>query len=175
MQQGGTQYIDSFGLVRSGSDVQGETPIVRFERLVGDLPAQQDNAMVSWSLKGETDTVGRHWLHVGIRACPVLVCQRCMQPFVYQVQAENTLQVMKSEAELDALEAREEDEDEVTERIVGTQRMDVLALVEDELILALPYVPKHEVCPSLPEALADSGSDDARPSPFAVLGKLKKD
>src|SRR5690554_1999212 len=105
MQQGGTQYIDSFGLVRSGSDVQGDTPIVRFERLVGDLPAQQDNAMVSWSLKGETDTVGRHWLHVAIRACPVLVCQRCMQPFAYQVQAENTLQVMKSEAELDALEA----------------------------------------------------------------------
>ncbi len=175
MQQGGTQYFDGFGLVRSEGVVQGETPIARFERFTGGLPAQMDNAMVSWRLRGETDSAGRRWLHIAIEASPVLMCQRCMQPFAYPVQTENTLQVMKSDAELEALEAREEDQDEFTERVVGSQRMDILGLVEDELILALPYVPKHDVCPSLPEALADSDSDDARPSPFAVLGKLKKD
>lgn len=178
MQQGSTQYIDSFGLIRTQGMVQGEAPIASLERLVSDLPDQPEDGKVAWSVRGSTDLAGRNWLHVGIEASPVLLCQRCMQPFVYPVKVENALQVVKSDAELDALEAREEDQEDVTERIVGSQRLVVLELVEDELILALPYVPKHEVCPSLPDALADTGDDeddDAPRSPFAMLGELKKD
>jgi uncharacterized protein len=55
----------------------------------------------------------------------------------------------------------------------------MLELVEDELILEVPYVPRHETCPKPlgqveTEAQApDSAPDVQRPSPFAVLGQLK--
>jgi len=55
----------------------------------------------------------------------------------------------------------------------------LLDLVEDEMILEVPYVPRHDLCPeplgeSETEAqAADSVTDVQRPSPFAVLGQLK--
>jgi len=55
----------------------------------------------------------------------------------------------------------------------------LLEHVEDELVLCIPYVPKHEICPSA-DAVVPEQSDAAqeesqkRPSPFSVLAHLKK-
>jgi hypothetical protein len=54
---------------------------------------------------------------------------------------------------------------------------DALALVEDELIMALPFVPRHEICPeAVVMAVSDPEVDAAqeRPHPFAALAGLKK-
>ena len=56
--------------------------------------------------------------------------------------------------------------------------LDLVELIEDELILALPLVPRHEHCPvTLPASAADEGAEDAAaepaPSPFAALARLK--
>ncbi|MYN13703.1 DUF177 domain-containing protein [Pusillimonas sp. TS35] len=171
-----TRYADSVELARLGREVQGEAPLAGFARLLQGLPEQAIDAQVSWSVRGSADAQGRLWLHVAAQAAPCVVCQRCMQPFACTLHAENTLELMKSESELQAREAHDDGTDSFAERIVGASRQDLLELVEDELILALPYVPKHDVCPSLPEPLTDTeGGQPARPSPFAVLGKFKKD
>ena len=53
--------------------------------------------------------------------------------------------------------------------------MDATGLVEDELILALPFAPMHEVCPGGgADAATDDAPDTGRPSPFAALARLKK-
>jgi uncharacterized protein len=55
----------------------------------------------------------------------------------------------------------------------------VSSVVEDEMILEVPYVPRHEICPEpLGEVgteaqAADPTAEMQRPSPFAVLGQLK--
>lgn len=169
------QYVDTYELTRGGHEVSGQAAIDQFERLIEDLPDQAVTT-VSWVVKGEMDVFGQRFLQVHVKASPMLECQRCMQPFAWQVDSRNRLQVVNSEADLDAGEAADIDPDDLIERILGSQRLDVLALVEDEVILSLPYVPKHDVCPSLPESLAEEpDTDTARPSPFAVLGQLKKD
>ncbi|NYT38318.1 DUF177 domain-containing protein [Allopusillimonas soli] len=177
------QFVDSLELVRLGQGISGQTPLSQFVRLLDGLPAQpQPDSPVTWSVRGSAsgDAAGEHerWLHVRAHAAPTLVCQRCMQPFVCTLEADTSLQLVASEAELEALDARDEasglDDQDMVERIVASRRLDVLALVEDELILSLPYVPKHDVCPSLPDALKADGGGDSRPSPFAVLEKLKK-
>src|SRR5690606_11556798 len=85
------------------------------------------------------------------------------------------LELVETEAELEAEDAEEEDP-ETPDRVLGATHFDLQSLVEDELILVLPYVPKHKVCPSLPKALETAeGSDTRRPSPFSVLAELKKD
>ena len=169
------QYVDTYELTRLGQGVQGQTPIDYFDRLLEDLPEQSDS-LVSWSLKGEMDARGQHFLRLSVKAVPVLECQRCLGAFEWPVETDNRLQVVKSEADLDVESAFDADPDELIERIVGSKRLDVLTLVEDEIILSLPYVAKHDVCPSLPETLEEEpDTDEGRPSPFAVLGQLKKD
>ena len=48
------------------------------------------------------------------------------------------------------------DDDEV-EVIVGSRQFDLVDLIEEELLLSLPLVPKHDVCPEVHESLV-SGS-----------------
>jgi len=168
-------YIDTLEFARLGRKLEGRAPLQQFSRLVGDLPAQAGDAVVSWSLSGESTLAGLSFLDVRVQACVTLLCQRCLSPFEYPVDSRNRLQLVKFEADLE--DESDLDEDEI-ERIVGSKRFDVLELVEDELILGLPYVPRHEVCPSdptLPYAGAKEVERNVRPSPFAVLGKLKKD
>ena len=152
--------------------VSGQSSLAGLERLLTGLPAQQDGALVQWSVQGRSTAAGRQFIEVSAQAPVTLECQRCLQLFVLPVQVDNRLEVVRDPSELDG------DEDEETERIVGSSRFDILGLIEDELILSLPSVPKHDVCPSVPEALGASDEPDteaASPSPFAVLGQLKKD
>ncbi|WP_397474355.1 YceD family protein [Pusillimonas sp.] len=149
--------------------VSGRRALSGFSRLIEGLPPQADS-QVQWSLQGEGTTAGRRFIEVRAHAEVTLECQRCLQPFVLPLRVENRLEVVRSPTEL-------EDDDE-TERIVGSPKFDVLELIEDELILSLPSVPKHDVCTSLPggpEPADQPDEEAARPSPFAALEKLKKD
>jgi uncharacterized protein len=57
-------------------------------------------------------------------------------------------------------------------------QFDLLAVLEDELLMALPLVPMHDECPVAPvlqageDDLADEASE--KPNPFALLSQLKK-
>ena len=170
--------VDVFELARHGfadrrRTLTGEAALSGFTRLLEGLPAQPERK-VTWSLAGDTDTVGRRYLTLQAQAEVNLECQRCLALFEQSLQVESRLQLVATEAELEAEE--NEDDPDAPDLVLGSARFDVLSLVEDELILALPYVPKHEVCPSLPDALeTDESSDTGRPSPFAVLAALKKD
>ena len=168
-----TLTVDTWELARSGQEQRGEAPLVEFSRLLEGLPHQPERK-VSWALVGETDSLHRRFMTLRAEAVVTLECQRCLSPFDLHLQVESRLQLVETEAEIEAEEAEEDDPD-APDQVVGSPYFDVLSLVEDELILAVPYVPKHEVCPSLPKELDSEGGDADRPSPFAVLAKLKKD
>lgn len=61
------------------------------------------------------------------------------------------------------------------EKVVGSHHFDLLAQIEDELILSVPYVPKHDVCPGAQAKDSEASQEPVvkRPSPFAVLEQLK--
>jgi len=171
--------VDLFALTGSGAKGQGgeqgkrlsgRHALAGFERLIAGLPPQADT-QVQWSLQGEGTAAGRRFIEVRAQAEVTLECQRCLQPFVLPLQVDNRLEIVRSPSDL-------EGDDEEIERIVGSVRFDVLELIEDELILSLPSVPKHDVCPSAPGVSEPSGepeTDAKRPSPFAALERLKKD
>lgn len=169
-----TSTVDTWELARLGRELHGEAPLAEFSRLLDGLPVQADQ-VVGWSLLGETDGLGQRYMTLRAQAGITLECQRCLEALELALQVESRLQLVEAEAESDT-EEMDEDDPDAPDQVVGSQFFDVLSFVEDELILALPYVPKHEVCPSLPkELLASEGSDTGRPSPFAVLAELKKD
>jgi uncharacterized protein len=72
------------------------------------------------------------------------------------------LEFAASEAEIAAA-------DDGVERVLAGREMSVTALVEDEVLLALPMVPRHERC----SAAADLGSN-AQVSAFQALAALRK-
>lgn len=197
--------IDVFALAKKEGLIEGETALVRFLRLCENLPEQNGLAawQVQGSMglgTGKTGVIsGQPLLHLHVRADLLLDCQRCGQPFTFAVDVQSALQLVESEAdlgdELSVLQDNEDgffgDEDEnfdeedesaaadssvgYPEKVVGSRHFDLLAQVEDELILNVPYVPRHEVCPGAQaSAAAEQEPAERRPSPFAVLEQLKR-
>ena len=78
-----------------------------------------------------------------------------------------------------ATEELAESEDEASDEdvMVLSRDFNLLELIEDELLMALPVVPKHEVCPD-PVTLQVADPDvveeaSEKPNPVAVLQQLK--
>jgi uncharacterized protein len=101
-----------------------------------------------------------------------LICQRCMTLVATPVDVDQWYRFVASE-EIATAEDDEAEED----LLVMAPQFDVMALLEDELLMALPLVPMHETCPVTPVFTAGDpavGAAEAKPNPFAVLGQLKK-
>ncbi|MBK1780986.1 DUF177 domain-containing protein [Advenella sp. WQ 585] len=168
-------FIDSLDFVRRAGEVHGKTPLGAFLRLTQDLPEQltDESGMVVWSLKGERSARGKRLLHLRVQASPQLVCQRCLGLFKFDVNHESELELVTSEADLHSdLSESGEVEESLDEKILASRHMSVLDLVEDDLILSLPYVPRHDSCPA--QATMPDDELEKPSSPFAVLEQFKK-
>jgi uncharacterized protein len=98
-------------------------------------------------------------------------CQRCLEPVTTLVEFDREFRFVESE---EAALAQDEDSEE--DLLVQCPQFDLLELVEDELLMALPVSPKHEKCPGdlkLSAADADFERAPDRPNPFAKLAQLK--
>ena len=60
-----------------------------------------------------------------------------------------------------------------------SREFDLRELIEDELLMALPVVPRHDECPTAVHlASSDDDFEEAsaeKPNPFAALAALRKD
>lgn len=66
-----------------------------------------------------------------------LQCQRCLQPVLQPLTASFRLAALRHEQEQTGISA------DLEPLIVVDERIDLVSLIEDELLLALPIVPKH--------------------------------
>ncbi len=161
--------IDIFALCKDHARMQGELPLAQLTRLKDDL--NQTNGTVSFSVTGSQDADKRLFMHLTITGVLPMNCQRCAEDLTHGIEVDNTLELVHSEAELD----NEEDELNAVlegragvEKIVGSQNFDLMTLLEEEIILSLPIVIAHEVCPeTLPMAAGE------KVSPFDALLALK--
>ena len=108
------------------------------------------------------------WLHLHAGACLSLVCQRCLQPVEAVLGVERSFRFVADEKQAAAVDADIEED-----VLVLSRTFDLVDLIEDELLLALPLVPRHEMC-AQPLAPADDAAPlDERVNPFDVLSELK--
>lgn len=145
---------------------------------------------VAYALHGLVDEQGRAVLTLRVQATVNLHCQRCLEEFQQQIDLSERFVVLQSEAEIQALEALQEDivkheygEDGgldaqwEQEYIAYSDRFNVNELIEDTLLLNIPFSPRHQqgVC-SIPDAKvsADVRNESVKPNPFAVLATLKE-
>jgi uncharacterized protein len=179
--------VDVFDFARHGRQLAGDLPVAALPRMLSDVPADAPAAgAVRFTLSGETRPepgddgrpVDRAYLRLVAAGDVWLQCQRCLAPYAQAVALDTTYRLVATEKEADEAPL---DEDEA-DAIVGSAAFDVVDLVEEELLLSLPLVPKHAVCPQVHEALVtrpeaapdETGASEARPNPFAVLAALKR-
>jgi uncharacterized protein len=159
--------IDAFEFCRSNGHREGVTPVAEMSRLSKDCADQ--SGQIAWSLDGAASKQGYPQLTLSVSGAVQLVCQRCLAPFAFEMDSSTVLVLGKDDDDADQIEAILDDES--IDVIVGSRTCDIRDLIEDEALLALPQVPKHEVCP-------DAGLQDAlksvEPSPFAVLKSPKQ-
>jgi len=169
--------LDLRTLARLGAVLEGRLPQAGFQRLSQAVESAAQGAEVAWSARGELRPVKgcdpQVWLHLAAQVQVQLVCQRCLQGLTEPLSVARSFLFVPDEEEATRLD--EEMEDDV---LVLPRFFTVLELLEDELILALPIVPRHEVCPEpLPQPIDDLGleaADELAPHPFAALAALKK-
>ena len=102
-----------------------------------------------------------------------LECQRCGKPFTHHVYTKYWFSPVKNNDQVEALP-----EAYAPIEVNEFGEIDLLALVEDEIILALPVVPVHdsEHC-EVSEAdmvFGELPEEAQKPNPFAVLASLKQ-
>jgi uncharacterized protein len=170
--------LDVAAFAGEGGQLSGVWPGAALSRLAESQSPPQDLGLaeVAWSARGERLGVAAGeaelWLSLSVQASVWLTCQRCLQPFVVPLALDRRLRFVRGEAQAEALDAESEDD------VLALPRsLDLRELVEDELLLALPLVPRHQVCPQpLPMAVGADDGEPAlpeRPNPFAALQALK--
>ncbi len=152
--------IDSFQFARSGSRLNGRLEAEQLPRLAGLRVACEE---LTFELRGSESRSGKLGLRLRAEGRLTLICQRCMGPLEIPLNLEVDLELAGTTEEI------EQADDEV-DRVLASREMVASELVEDEIILALPMVPRHEDCgPS--QAARNSG----RASPFEALAGLKRE
>ncbi len=156
--------IDGFEFASAGATQRGSLPLSGFSRL-RDLLAS-DAGEVAYEVKGLRDARGRPSLRVSVRGTLGLRCQRCLEAMQFEVNEEKMLVLAATQDEIDADPADTQSPD----RVLAEKEMPLRELIEDELILALPYAPRHEAC-----SMGAATGDEERLSPFAALRGLLRD
>ncbi len=173
--------LDVVAFARDGGQLSGELPAVSLVRF-SDAAAPEAPAStwppVKWSAKGERreprGAPAQTWLHLEAVAESHLTCQRCLRPVQEPVEFARWFRFVHDEAAAANIDAESEED-----LLVISRNFDLFELIEDELLLALPLVPRHEECPEPLKAAVDPSLADAelttdRPHPFAALAALKK-
>lgn len=174
--------LDVRAFAQNAAQLAGESSLSKLERLAQDLYRPEGDLVsmsapnVSWRASGESVAVtggaAQSWLHLSLQAQVPLQCQRCLQGMTHDVDVQLSFRFVKDEAEANA-----QDDDAEEDLLVASKQFNLLELIEDELLMALPYVPVHEVCPVPVKLQASSEEYEAalneKPKAFAALGELK--
>lgn len=169
---------DPIEFAREGRSLSGEVAVASLDRLA-DLLAD-DSGKVAWTVSGseEVDEAGnsRKFLFLEAEGEIHLVCQRCLGALAYSLQLESQLELMAPGQEW----PEEELEDDTCDAIEAARDMQLVPLVEDEILLVLPSVPRHDACTPPGELSGQAASPETsgveqKVSPFAVLAGLKKE
>ncbi|MES9904254.1 MAG: YceD family protein [Sedimenticola sp.] len=172
-----SDFVDPWRLANLGKELSGAVGLGELPRLADALASVE--GVAEFTLKFYRDEKGRARIRGGVEAGLTLVCQRCLEIMTLPVDADLDLALIETPAEVELLPV------ECDPVMVEEGRIQLLGLVEEELLLAIPQVPKHPRggCPvELKSESADSDFDKKRQesatdeaNPFAVLAGLKPD
>jgi len=158
--------VDIVAFARESGELRGTVEVAALARLQDALFDQ--SGAIAYKLAGRVDQEGKPSLHLALGGELVLRCQRCLGPVRFRLDAVRTFLLVPADQAL----SDPADEAEDTEQLHADPKLDVIALVEDEVILDLPMVTRHtEGACVAPSPKLEAGKQE---SPFNVLAALKR-
>ena len=162
-------YIDPRKLALQGILLEGTVNVADLTRLDSSVSAIRGplKASVQFELDESRAKVARGNVMVEVE----VVCQRCLDPLVVDLQADFAAQVIWSEDHLNRVASNYEP------WLVEDRMANLSELLEDEILLALPSVNYHKMgsCTgdSFMQETESSGDEAVTDSPFNILKQLK--
>jgi uncharacterized protein len=151
--------IDGLQFARGAHEVRGVLGVEHLPRLA-DMQGATEG--LAFGLRGGMRDDGKPCLWISVSGELRLVCQRCLGALVFPLSVDVELVLTEDPREIE----RAEDE---ADRVLASRAMNVAQLVEDEVLLALPMVPRHDRC-----SVEIPAGRDVNASPFSVLTELKR-
>jgi len=153
----------------AGGATTQSTPLENLSRVaqVSLPPAQGQSPVCEWQLQSQLrhpDTLKQLWLNLKASLSVEQTCQRCLLPMQVNLEVDRHFRFVADE-----VTALAEDDGCEEDLLSPAPELTLQTLLEDELLLAMPLIPRHITCD---EPLPQS-SDNDLPNPFAALASLK--
>jgi len=174
--------LDPWRAVRNELSLVGQVALTELTRLNTVMLAGTDDvtSQVQYQLHFVRNREGHKLVTGRVQACLRLPCQRCLGVVEMAIDVPVNLGLVTTEALAEALPT------DLEPVIVIDDQISPLALIEDELLLAIPPIPRHEEggCQAPAPALMNNKNQGATIAlndvekplhPFAVLRELKRD
>ena len=169
MGQANCAVCDSLKLVQDKQVLSGTLPVEGFSRLSESL--HDSSGSLNYRVQGTVDRRDRPLFKLQVRGTVQLQCQRCLDGFEYNVAVASTVRLVAPEA----LEREYDDDPDEPDCVAASKTFDLVALIEDEVLLALPVYPRHEEgqC-KVRVASAGTTALAAKVEAFGALQSLKR-
>lgn len=168
--------VDPIRLATRGEHLQGTIPLKQMKRLTNALSNGEGDVFIDVEFSVDINQVVI--LAGEIKTDTKLICQRCMGEMEFPIVVDFQLAFVRSEAEMERLPEGYE------ATLIDNTTMMLSDIIEDEILLALPSIPKHldENCNS-DNVVEGWGSQEIEPdtesverqNPFDILASLKTD
>lgn len=168
-------FIDNVAFAKKNERLAGSLTLAECPRLFELLTDTTKNVdskntntgVISYTLQGTTDAVGQCYLHLSLLTDLITTCQRCLNDMPLKLTLNFSYLIGEiSDTDFEASDIDSEDEVDLQQ---ASPTMNIIALIEDEIIMAMPIAPIHEEdCGAI---ISESGE---KPNPFAVLKGLIK-
>lgn len=169
-------HLDVKSFAQSSRELSGHDLLFNYERLLVETHGMGADRYLNWSAQGELKAMeegsDQIWLHVQANVTLPLTCQRCLGPVDSVVSVSRSFRFVASESD-----AEQQDDDCEEDVLALNPEFKLSELIEDEILMELPLVPRHDECPSEVVMAAEDANFEAasaeKRNPFAVLAKLQ--
>jgi len=164
MPQDGAKPVNVAVLADAESRVELVVPVERLKRLAEYLTSPEGLVTGSVLLSREE---GRIVAEVDLATTLAVRCQRCLQTLLLPIESHSRVVLVADEAAAVGVPP------ELETALAPEGRLALADLMEEELLLALPAVPRHAGdCPGVKRSEAKEDISQPTQRPFASLGEL---
>ena len=172
--------IEPFKWAEQGFKWSGQLPLSRFVRIAREAVGSIDDQLINIDCKLSMDAYHRiAWLDGHVETKVPMECQRCLETVEIELVSSFHLALVDDESLIGRLDEDADfivlGESEATTKgdYDAPATADLLALIEDELLLLMPLSPKHEFCEHKHQPAVEEVAEEKRDNPFEVLAALK--
>jgi uncharacterized protein len=151
-------YIDNFEFARHRQLLEEKIDVSTLSRATELM--ERLSGEVTVKISG--DIADKPILNISIYGRISTLCQICLDQVEIDIRHNNIVPIFRNESQLD--EALFGENANYNDGILADSQFDVLDFIEDEVIMLLPFAPKHKTCNYV-------AVEENRNNPFGILKK----